>query len=70
MGNYVWAGPPSGAIATSPTATDRAFYNRGMEFNVPFTSPKTRFIRLAVSESWSGATFAHAMEITLFGNTK
>lgn len=70
MGNYVWPGPPSGAPAASPTANDRAIFNKGMEFNVPFTAPKTRFIRLAVSESWSGATFAHAMEITLFGNTK
>ncbi|WP_210420868.1 DUF5000 domain-containing lipoprotein [Chitinophaga sp. XS-30] len=69
MGNYEWPGPPSGAPPTAPTATDRSVFNRGMEFNVPFTAPKTRFIRLAVSESWSGATFAHAMEITLFGNT-
>lgn len=70
MGNYVWPGPPSGAPPTASTATDKAVYNRGMEFNIPFTSPKARFLRLAVSESWSGATFAHAMEITLFGNTK
>lgn len=70
MGNYVWPGPPSGAPPTAPTATDRSVFNQGMEFNVPFTAPKTRFIRLAVSESWSGATFAHAMEITLFGNSK
>lgn len=69
MGNYVWPGPPSGSPAASPTATDRAVFNRGMEFNVLFTAPKTRFIRMAVAESWSGATFAHAMEITLFGNT-
>lgn len=69
MGNYTWPGPPSGAPPTAPTATDRAFFNKGMEFNVPFTAPRARFIRLAVSESWSGATFAHAMEITLFGNT-
>lgn len=69
MGNYVWPGPPSGAPPSAPTATDKTVFNRGMEFNVPFTAPKTRFIRMAVSESWSGATFAHAMEITLFGNT-
>lgn len=69
MGNFVWPGPPSGAPPTAPTATDKAVFNQGMEFNVSFTAPKTRFIRLAVSESWSGATFAHAMEITLFGNT-
>lgn len=69
MGNYQWPGPPSGAPPTAPTATDRAFFNKGMEFNVPFTAPRTRFIRLAVSESWSGATFAHAMEITFYGNT-
>lgn len=69
MGNYNWPPPPSGAPPTAPTATDRAFFNKGTEFNVPFTAPRARFIRLAVSESWSGATFAHAMEITLFGNT-
>ncbi|WP_343704468.1 DUF4959 domain-containing protein [Chitinophaga sp.] len=69
MGNYNWAPPPSGAPPTAPTATDRSVFNRGMEFNIPFTAPRTRFIRLAVTESWSGATFAHAMEITIFGNT-
>ncbi|RPE08391.1 DUF4959 domain-containing protein [Chitinophaga lutea] len=70
MGNYVWPGPPSGALASAPTATDRDVFKRGMEFNFPFTAPRVRFLRLSVSESWSGATFAHAMEITLFGNTK
>ncbi len=69
IGNFVWPGPPSGAPPTAPTATDKAVFNQGMEFTIPFTAPKVRFIRLAVSESWSGATFAHAMEITLYGNT-
>jgi hypothetical protein len=69
LGNYNWPPPPSGAPPTAPTAADRAVFNRGMEFNIPFTAPRTRFIRLAVTESWSGATFAHAMEITIFGNS-
>lgn len=69
LGNYVWPGPPSGAPPTAPTDADKAFFNRGLELNVPFKAPKIRFLRLAVSESWSGATFAHAMEITLYGNT-
>lgn len=69
MGNFEWAGPPSGAPPTAPTAADKSVFNRGMEFNIPFTAPKIRFLRLSVTESWSGATFAHAMEITLFGNT-
>lgn len=70
MGNFEWPGPPSGTSASTATPSDKAVFNRGMEFTIPFTSPKVRFLRLAVSEAWSGATFAHAMEITLFGNTK
>ncbi|WP_298709832.1 DUF4959 domain-containing protein [Chitinophaga sp.] len=69
LGNYTWPGPPSGANPTSPTAADRAVFNQGMEFNVPFSAPKTRFFRMAVSESWSGATMAHAMEVYIYGNT-
>lgn len=70
LGNYTWPPPPSGALPTAPTEADRAVFNRGLELTVPFTSPKVRFLRLAVAESWSGASFAHAMEITLYGNTK
>ena len=69
LGNYVWPGPPSGAPPTAATASDKAFSNNGFEGSFSITAPKVRFLRLAVSESWSGATFAHAMEITLFGNT-
>ncbi|QJB37605.1 DUF4959 domain-containing protein [Chitinophaga oryzae] len=70
MGNFAWPGPPSGAPPTAATAADKAFFNKGSEFTFPFTAPRARFLRLAVAESWSGATFAHAMEITVFGNTK
>jgi hypothetical protein len=70
MGNYRYPDPPSGQPITSLTAEDRAFVAAGVNFNVPFNSPEIRFLRICVSDTWSGGDFAHLMEITPYGVVK
>lgn len=68
MANYRFPDPPSGLAAGAANASDRAFVAAGVNFNVPITSPQVRFLRLSVSETWSGGTFAHALEMSIYGN--
>ncbi|MDB5015070.1 MAG: hypothetical protein JWQ25_3272, partial [Daejeonella sp.] len=69
LGNYNFPNPPSGLAAGAANATDRAFVAAGVNFNIPISSPKVRFLRYSVSQSWSGGEFAHAMEISVYGNS-
>ncbi|HTJ48628.1 MAG TPA: DUF5000 domain-containing lipoprotein [Cyclobacteriaceae bacterium] len=68
LGNYHFPDPPSGLPPGATNAEDAAFVAAGVNFNVPIGSPAARFIRLCVSDTWSGGDFAHAMEISLYGN--
>lgn len=68
LGNFVFPDPPSGLMPGATNASDEAFVAAGVNFNIPLNSPKTRYIRLNVAETWSGGDFAHAMELTLFGD--
>lgn len=68
LGNFIFPDPPSGLMPGATNASDEAFVAAGVNFNIPLVSPKTRYIRLNVAETWSGGDFAHAMEITFFGD--
>ncbi len=68
LGNFIFPDPPSGLMPGATNASDEAFVAAGVNFNIPLASPKTRYIRLNVAETWSGGDFAHAMEITFFGD--
>ncbi|MDB5121811.1 MAG: hypothetical protein JWN56_3029 [Sphingobacteriales bacterium] len=68
LSNYHFPDPPSGNPSTSPTATDEAFVRAGVNFNLPISSPKVKYIRVSVSDTWSGGDFAHIMEMTFFGD--
>lgn len=68
LGNFNFPDPPSGLMPGATNASDEAFVAAGVNFNIPLVSPKTRYIRLNVAETWSGGDFAHAMEITFFGD--
>lgn len=70
LGNYTWPDPPSGAPPTAPTAQDKAFFNAGSEFEVPFAAPKVKVLRLVISETWTPGNFTHAAEIDLFGDDR
>jgi hypothetical protein len=67
LANYKFPEPPSGLPPGATNAQDAAFVLAGINFNVPINSQPVKFVRLAVSETWSNGDFAHAMEITLFG---
>ena len=68
LANYHFPDPPSGSPPGSANAQDAAFVAAGVNFNVPISSPAVKFIRISVADTWSGGDFAHAMEISLYGN--
>lgn len=68
LSNYTFPSPPSGLPPGVTNATDAAFVLAGVNFNVPINAPKVKFIRFSVSSTWSSGDFAHAMELTFFGN--
>jgi len=67
LGNFRYPNPPSGLPAVAHNSADNAFVLAGVNFNFSLAAPPVHFIRFAVSESWSGGNFAHAMEISLYG---
>ncbi|HTN20248.1 MAG TPA: DUF5000 domain-containing lipoprotein [Pelobium sp.] len=68
LGNYHFPDPPSGLLPGSTNAQDEAFVRAGVNFNFAISNPKVKFIRFAVRQSWSHGDFAHAMEISLYGD--
>ncbi|SDD04425.1 DUF4959 domain-containing protein [Niabella drilacis] len=71
IGNYRFPDPPSGNAPSSPTAADKAWFNAGVEFIMPFNAPKVRFLRVVVTENWAGTNvFAHIMELSFYGDTR
>lgn len=67
MGNFHYPDPPSGLAPGMTNGQDLAFVSAGVNFNFPPNSPDTKFIRVCVSDTWSGGDFAHIMEISFFG---
>lgn len=67
LGNYHFPDPPSGLPPGSTNAADDAFVKAGVNFNISINAPVVRYIRVAVSNTWSGGDAAHIMEISLYG---
>ncbi|MCW3108285.1 MAG: hypothetical protein JWQ09_2791, partial [Segetibacter sp.] len=67
MGNFHFPDPPSGLSPGQTNAQDMAFVAAGVNFNFPPNSPDTKFIRVCVTDTWSGGDFAHIMELSLYG---
>lgn len=67
LGNYHFPDPPSGLPPGSTNAADDAFVKAGVNFNISINAPLVRFIRVAVSKTWSGGDAAHIMELSLYG---
>ncbi|WP_316818868.1 DUF4959 domain-containing protein [Pedobacter nyackensis] len=68
LGNYNYPMPPSGLSPSSVNASDRAFVEAGVNFNVKPGTPPVHFLRVAVAQTWSGGTICHFMEISLYGS--
>jgi hypothetical protein len=67
LGNFRYPDPPSGLPSGSINSSDKAFVLAGVNFNVPLSAPPVHFIRIAVGLTWANTDFAHAMEISLYG---
>jgi hypothetical protein len=70
LGNFNFPDPPSGNKPVAHTEADNDFVKAGVNFDVPLASPKVRYVRLAVANTWSSGTFAHAMEMAFYGDPK
>lgn len=67
LGEYEAPAKPSGRPPYDNTAEDQAFGRNGFEFNIPAGSPKVRYIRFQVLETWSNTNFWHMVEISFWG---
>jgi len=73
LGNYEYPNPPSGAapgLSSYSLQSDKDFFNKGIEFNFPFSVTKFRYIRFAVSETFTPGTFTHGAEIDVYGDDR
>ncbi|OOQ58931.1 hypothetical protein BC343_08845 [Mucilaginibacter pedocola] len=68
MGNFVYPQPPSGLPAGQANAADIAYGAAGVDFKMPNTAPKVKFIRFQCTRTWGGLDYINAKEITLFGD--
>jgi hypothetical protein len=66
-GNFKFPDPPSGLQPGFTNDADMAFVSAGVNFNFPSNGPDIRFVRICVSETWSGGDFAHIMEMSFYG---
>lgn len=70
IGNYRFPDPPSGLSPVAHNAADNDFVKAGVGFDVPLSSPKVKYLRLSVSQTWSNGSFAHVMEMTFYGDPR
>lgn len=70
LGNYNYPDPPSGLKPTAHNAADNDFVKAGVSFDVPLVSPKVKYVRLCVGQTWSGGDFAHVMEMAFYGDPR
>jgi hypothetical protein len=68
MGNFVYPNPPSGLPPGNANAADIAYGAAGVDFKMPSTAPKAKFIRFQCTQTWAGLDYVNAKEITLFGD--
>ncbi|WP_316843947.1 DUF4959 domain-containing protein [Pedobacter psychrodurus] len=67
LGDYHFPNPPSGLLPGNTNAADAQFINNGVDFNVPFNSPSTKYIRFVIKDTWGGTDYAHMMELSFYG---
>jgi hypothetical protein len=67
LGVYRFPDPPSGLAQGSTNNADQAFINKGVSFDVPFSSPNVKYVRIVVDETWFGLHYTYLEELTLYG---
>lgn len=70
IGTYNSPPPPSGNVPPTPaTVADVEFVKPGFDFNVPFSAPAVRYIRIQALELWNPSiNFFIFQEMTFYGN--
>lgn len=58
---------PSGLPVGENSDEDLALMYKGEDFNFPKGTPKVRYIRIKVNETWNKTTFMHIGELTFWG---
>lgn len=61
---------PSGLPLGQTTAEDLEWAHAGEEFPGDLSNPPVRYIRIKVTENWSGTDFLHCMEMHFFGDNR
>ena len=68
LGTFHFPDPPSGLLPGQTNASDEAFVEAGVNFNVSINNPAVKFIRFTVDDTWGGVDYAHMMELSFYGN--
>jgi len=61
---------PSGLPLGQISAEDKAWADSGEEFINSPLNPRVRYIRIKVTENWSGGDFLHISELQFYGNNR
>lgn len=59
---------PSGAPLGTVTAEDQAYATAGEQYAFSASNPAVRYIRVRVTENWSGTDYLHIMEMHFYGD--
>lgn len=72
LGNFKYPDPPSGNQASpgTVTAADIAYWNAGVEFNIPIASPPAKFIRVSVESTWGNNNYGAIAEMRFYGDPR
>ncbi|WP_295713687.1 DUF4959 domain-containing protein [Mucilaginibacter sp.] len=67
LGTYRFPDPPSGLPQGQTNDADQAFIDKGVSFDVPFSAPSVKYIRVVVDETWFGLEYTYMQELSFYG---
>lgn len=67
MGSYRFPDPPSGLPQGQTNAADQAFVDAGVSFDLPFSSPPVKYLRVVVKDTWFGQDYTNILELSFYG---
>lgn len=72
LGNFRFPDPPSGNQAGpgTVTASDIAYWNAGIEFNIPIAAPSVKFIRISIESTWGGNNYGAIADMRFYGDPR
>jgi hypothetical protein len=67
LGTYRFPDPPSGLPQGQTNDADQAFVDKGVNFDVPFSSPAVKYLRIVVKNTWFGLDYTYIQEMSFYG---